>query len=161
MLEQKLERVSAYFQSSIDAFEARARELVTAIRQGQTAKLSIVHGDFFPGNVLVDDDLTQVSGVIDFGSFTLFGDYLLDVAGAFGFYQMYDPERFAIRRRMLPKILERLTDHEQPVFFRYLLANAILTSDLYAPTPDPRDDGHFQWAAEIVANEEYWQRALR
>lgn len=159
-LEQKIQRVSQFFASSYSSFAEKATALVNTIRIGDTAKLSVVHGDFCPGNVLVDRELTHSYGVIDFGSFTLFGNYLLDVAGAFGFYRMYDPEQGAVRQRMLAKILQRLNDNEKPLFFRYLLANAILTSDLYAQDSDPRTDDHFRWATEIVSDESYWQQAL-
>lgn len=159
-LAQKTGRVAPYFAASTPKFAQQAQALGQAIRHTPPTPLAVVHGDFFPGNVLVDEALTQVCGVIDFGSFTLAGNYLLDVAGAFGFYQMYAPHRHEIRQRLLPKILGRLQPAERPVFFQFLLANAILTSDLYAPTPDPRGDGHFEWAAELVATEAYWEQAL-
>ncbi len=159
-LAQKLTRVGRYFAATHPAFTDNARQLVSAIRDGHTETLCVVHGDFFPGNVLVNEALTRVHGVIDFGSFTFFGNYLLDVAGAFGFYRMYDPDRIHIRRRLLPKILDRLTPDDHAPFFQYLLAQAILTSDLYAPAADPTGDGHFQWATELIANRSYWQQAL-
>lgn len=40
---------------------------------------ALVHGDYFPGNVLLGEGLT-VSGVIDFGPFTVVGDPVLDLA---------------------------------------------------------------------------------
>lgn len=159
-LEQKIQRIRPFFASGYPSFPEKAVALIDAIRDGKTATLSVVHGDYFPGNILVNKALSQTHGVIDFGSFTLFGNYLLDVAGAFGFYRMYDSERFVIRQRLLAKILQRLKPEEEPVFFRYLLANAVLTSDLYASDADPRNDDHFRWAAEIVSNDSYWEQAL-
>ena len=160
LLEQKIARVGRYFQPACPAFADKSTALVNALRTGENAPLSLVHGDFFPGNVLVNENLDRVTGVIDFGAFTLFGNTLLDIAGAFGFYRMYDPDRASIRERMLGKIRDRLSAGEHPVFFQFLLAHAILTSDLYATAPDPLTDDHFQWAAEIVAEERYWDRAL-
>lgn len=159
-LEQKVERVGKHFAPAYPGFEEKAQQLVKMIQNGTTKKLSIVHGDFFPGNVLVSDDLNQVHGVIDFGSFTSIGNYLLDIASAFGFYRMYEPNRIAIRQHMLPKVLDRMEDNEYAAFFQYLLAHAILTSDLYAPTSDPTGDGHFHWATEIISDNSYWKGAL-
>jgi aminoglycoside phosphotransferase (APT) family kinase protein len=54
---------------------------------------SLVHGDYFPGNVLVDDEL-QVSAVLDFGPLTVAGDPMLDVASAAVFLEVqrkFDP----------------------------------------------------------------------
>lgn len=155
-LAKKIPRVAPFF--DIPDFTEKAATLVHAIRTAPPAPLSLVHGDFFPGNLLVDKEFTQVKGIIDFGSFTLFGSYLIDVAGAFGFYKMYHPERKTIRASLLLQVLERLTPDEIPGFFRFLLAHAILTCDLYAPESDPRNDGHFQWAAEIVSD--YWSHAI-
>ena len=41
----------------------------------------LVHGDYFPGNVMMDDQLA-VSAVLDFGVFTVAGDRQLDLAVA-------------------------------------------------------------------------------
>lgn len=48
---------------------------------GDNPPKSLVHGDFFPGNVFIDDDLT-ISGVGDFSYATVVGDARLDIAGA-------------------------------------------------------------------------------
>jgi hypothetical protein len=39
----------------------------------------LVHGDYFPGNVLLDNDM-RVSAVLDFGAYTTCGDPTLDLA---------------------------------------------------------------------------------
>ncbi len=160
MLDLKLARVSRYFQLSYPRFSADSSQLVNAIRTQRASQPALVHGDFFPGNLLVDAPVSQVQGVIDFGSFTMFGDHLLDVAGAFGFYEMYHPDRALIRERLLSRILPRLSEQERPIFFRFLLANAIVTSDLYASDSNPVNDDHFRWATEIVCEPHYWDEAL-
>ncbi len=56
-----------------------------ARRQGWPA---LVHGDYFPGNVLVrreDDGSATITGVVDFSPHTLAADPLMDVAGAIAF----------------------------------------------------------------------------
>lgn len=160
LLVGKLPQVSQHFARYDPQFAEKATQLVKAIRAHHTEQLHVIHGDFFPGNLLVDPVLNQVYGVIDFGAFTMFGNYLVDVAGAFSFYRMYGSERHSIRQRMLDAIMGRLNDGEKPQFFQYLLANAILTADLYAPPEKLHNDGHFQWAVEIVTTDYYWQQAL-
>ncbi|MDQ2996443.1 MAG: aminoglycoside phosphotransferase family protein [Chloroflexota bacterium] len=48
---------------------------------------ALVHGDYFPGNVFIDDTLT-VYGVGDFGYSTVVGDPQMDVAGAVIFLEV-------------------------------------------------------------------------
>ena len=159
-LKNKLNRVGRFFQALDETFNEKATALVTMIYSQPGAPISLIHGDFFPGNVIVNEAVDRLEGVIDFGSFTMFGNYLLDVAGAFSFYKMYYIERREIRKSVLPHVLSRIPGHEKKLFFQFLLANAILTSDLYALEADPRTDGHFQWAAEIVSEQDYWESAL-
>ena len=47
----------------------------------------LVHGDYFPGNVMLGDDLA-ISGVIDFGTLTVMGDPAMDVASAVVFIEV-------------------------------------------------------------------------
>ena len=54
----------------------------------------LVHGDYFPANVFIDDDLT-ICGVGDFGYSTVVGDPRMDLAGAVIFLDVmadYRPE---------------------------------------------------------------------
>lgn len=160
-LREKLSTVRPFFQSYNEKFPAKAEALVHAIERQPQAPLSVVHGDIFAGNILVNEALDRMTGIIDFGTYTLFGNALLDIASGFGYYKMYAPDRKAIWAALLPKVLNRLTQEEDSLFFQYLLANAILTSNLYTTHPDPRENGHFQWAADIVSEASYWERALR
>lgn len=49
----------------------------------------LVHGDYFPGNVLCDER-GFLTAVVDFSPLTLIGDPLVDLAGAFYFCRIYD-----------------------------------------------------------------------
>ena len=49
----------------------------------------LVHGDYFPGNVLCDDK-GFLTAVVDFSPLTLIGDPLVDLAGAYYFCRIYD-----------------------------------------------------------------------
>jgi aminoglycoside phosphotransferase (APT) family kinase protein len=43
-----------------------------------------VHGDYFPGDVIVDES-AAVDGVVDFASLTVAGDPAMDIVGALVF----------------------------------------------------------------------------
>ena len=49
----------------------------------------IVHGDIYPPNVMMNDDL-QVTGLIDFSFTTRVGDHVMDLAGACYYLQVIE-----------------------------------------------------------------------
>jgi putative membrane protein len=67
----------------LDTFHARVLLMATL----QTKRL--VHGDYFPGNVFIDDTLT-VYGIGDFGCSTVIGDARMDIAGAIVFLEVVE-----------------------------------------------------------------------
>jgi aminoglycoside phosphotransferase (APT) family kinase protein len=60
------------------------REEVTSVAG---VEHSLVHGDYFPGNVMVDDNL-EITSVIDFGWSTVIGDARLDLVCASVFLEV-------------------------------------------------------------------------
>jgi putative membrane protein len=65
----------------LDRCVANFCEEVRTLRVGSP---QLVHGDFFPGNVIVDEQ-GEVVGVVDFASLTMVGDPAMDVVGALAF----------------------------------------------------------------------------
>jgi Ser/Thr protein kinase RdoA (MazF antagonist) len=65
----------------LESFYTRVRQLLAL-----PAK-ALVHGDYFPGNVFIDDTLT-VYAVGDFGYSTVVGDPQMDIAGAILFLEV-------------------------------------------------------------------------
>ena len=83
-------QASPWLQVDVPALDGVVGELETRIRALSPARKALVHGDYFPGNVLMSDDLT-VSGVIDFGPLTVIGDPWLDLASAVIFLEVVRP----------------------------------------------------------------------
>jgi aminoglycoside phosphotransferase (APT) family kinase protein len=81
---------SPWLQDDVPALGAIAAELTERIAGMTPVPKTLVHGDYFPGNVLISDDLT-VSGVIDFGPLTVIGDPWLDLASAVIFLEVARP----------------------------------------------------------------------
>ncbi|EFH87414.1 phosphotransferase family protein [Ktedonobacter racemifer] len=54
-----------------------------------TPEKNFVHGDYFFGNVLVDDEL-EISAVLDVSWWSVVGDHLMDIAGAVMFLDLYE-----------------------------------------------------------------------
>lgn len=97
-----------YARGRADLLEAipNVDDVVEEVRQriqglADPAKV-LAHGDYFPGNVLMDDDF-NVTGVIDFGWLTVAGDATMDLASAAIFldvvrgHEPSDPERVHAR----------------------------------------------------------------
>lgn len=64
---------------------------------------ALVHGDYFPDNVMMDEEL-NITGVVDFSPMTIVGDPLMDVAGGLIFLETfpdYVPENSEILRKII------------------------------------------------------------
>jgi hypothetical protein len=97
---------------------------------------ALVHGDYFPGNVLLDER-RQVSAVIDFSVFTLVGDPLLDAACAATFLEMSEPFTEADSALVRDLALERFGNRLAEPFYRAYFA-FFLASPEYAEPPYPK-----------------------
>ncbi len=129
---------------SVARVSANALKLLDALPE-QPPK-ALVHGDYFPGNVLLDDGLT-LTGLVDFSVFTLAGDPLYDAITAALFLEMIgeaDADDVALARRL---VLSRHGEAILPAGRFYRAYAAILMADpANAAPPYPR---LFQWS---VAN---------
>lgn len=72
---------------AVPRFDDVARRLAGEARTEVAGVPTLVHGDWFPGNVLVDDDL-RVSAALDLGWLTVVGDPTHDVRSAAVFLEV-------------------------------------------------------------------------
>ena len=75
----------AALHGDVEALRARALRLLPGVAVRPVKAL--VHGDYFPGNVMMDDALA-VTGLIDFSAWTTVGDPVYDAVGAVLFLEM-------------------------------------------------------------------------
>jgi aminoglycoside phosphotransferase (APT) family kinase protein len=154
----KLDRQRAALMLDVADLSGKERQLrELCLARSFRGPRRVVHGDFFPGNVLADDTF-RVQGVIDFGSFTMFGDALYDVALACIFFDMYGPDRTTVRDEMVELALRRLGPEVEGTLYRYAMAYAFMSCDLYAAPHALREDDHYKWAVELLNTDRYWQR---
>ena len=81
----------------------RARALALLDDVPETPPKVLVHGDYFPGNVMIGGDLA-VSGLVDFSVWTIVGDGGYDAVSALVFLEMIaeaTPEDIALVRRVV------------------------------------------------------------
>ncbi|MFD6391184.1 phosphotransferase enzyme family protein [Nocardia sp. NPDC060259] len=155
----KLHRVLPALRHDLSGIDDRADQVLARLASQYRGPEGVIHGDIYPGNILMHDEDT-VSGLIDFGTFTMIGDPLYDTATAASFYRMYEHDRTATRDRLLNTAASDLSAERRHDLYTYLLVNALLTCDLY-PEPDTplNTTGHYQWAAEILNTDTYWHHA--
>ena len=86
-LRLQLDRARPVLEDSLPAFDAVARWVEVEARREGAGPPVLVHGDWFPGNVLLGEDL-QVSAAIDLGWLTVVGDPTHDVRSAVVFTEV-------------------------------------------------------------------------
>lgn len=81
---------SPWLRDDVPALDAIVTGLTHRIEALKPVAKALVHGDYFPGNVLMSEQRT-VAGVIDFGPLTVIGDPWLDLASAVMFLEVARP----------------------------------------------------------------------
>ncbi len=119
----------------VEDLRARAQALVEPLPP-RPAK-ALVHGDYFPANVLLDATLA-VSGLVDFSVYTVVGDPAYDIVTAPIFLEMIasiTPADIEEARRL---VHERLGEESEPAARCYRALAALTMADpAYAAEPYP------------------------
>ena len=151
-LDQKFGQLSVYLERDVTDFTEKVQQLQFILSKPYTGGYHLIHGDFFPGNILVDEG-HRVTALLDFGLFTMYGDFLFDIATGWVFFDMYDELRANIRERYLDITLDWLGERARGKLYRYVLLYSILSADTYSPDCT---DGHYRWCVTNLNNQTYW-----
>ncbi|MET0902888.1 MAG: phosphotransferase [Acidimicrobiales bacterium] len=81
----QLARADPVVRAQVPDLDEAAARIIASARKEPAEGRTLVHGDFFPGNVLLGDDL-RVSAVLDLGWLTVVGDPTHDVRSAVAFW---------------------------------------------------------------------------
>jgi hypothetical protein len=74
------------------------------------------------------------------------------------FFDMYGPDRAAVREEMVELALRRLGPKVEGTLYRYAVAYALMSCDLYAAPDALREDDHYKWAVDPLNTDRYWHR---
>ena len=154
-LRYKLVRVAPYLSRDVPQLASQVQQLYTVLDQPYHGDYRLIHGDVFPGNLLLDDDY-EITALLDFGLLTMYGDYLFDLATSWVFFDMYDELKVQVRERYLAMLLARCGEQVRGKLYRYVLIYSILSANTYS---SDCSDGHYQWCVANLNNQHYW-RAL-
>jgi len=140
LLERRVARFGDLLRQHVPDFDRRYARVVERLAALDRVPPTVVHGDLFAENILVDGDV-RARAVLDFGFLSTAGDPRLDASITAVIMNMYGPHA--------PKIAETLTtrfaaelNYPVEVLLIYRAAYAIATSNAF--TTDG-SDGHFPW----------------
>jgi serine/threonine protein kinase len=151
-LTHKLAQVNPHLSRDVPQFAGKVQQLHTILDQPYRGDYRLIHGDFFPGNLLIDDD-RHITALLDFGLLTMYGDYLFDIATGWVFFDMYDELKANARERYLVMLLDQLGEHIRGKLYRYILIYSILSANTYSANCT---DGHYRWCVANLSNQRYW-----
>lgn len=148
----KLAQLTPYLSRDVAQFASKIGQLRAILAQPYDGELSLLHGDFYPGNLFVNDAL-EINALFDFGLMTMYGDALYDVATSWVFFDMYDSLKADLRGRYLEVILARLGEQVRGKLYRYVLLYSILGANAYSLECA---DGHYLWCVANLNHQHYW-----
>ena len=152
-LAHKLQQVTPYLKRDVTDFAEKIPRLYTLFARPYNGVHHLIHGDFFPGNILVDEKY-QITALLDFGLLTMYGDSIFDIATGWVFFDMYDELKANLRERYLAIILETLGTSVREKLYFYVLLYSLVSANTYSSTCA---DGHYQWCVKNLNHQEYWK----
>lgn len=157
MTTDHLKRVSSLLSKDVVNFEMKVTRLLSMFSSAYEGKLALVHGDLCPANILMSGG--RVSAILDFGTFTMYGDPLFDLGTACGYFAMYSIDRREIRARLFEIAATYVEPEEISRAISYLLVAAFVTCDLYPEADLPvRQTGHYRWAIDVLNDPHLWTK---
>jgi len=152
-LRHKLAQVTPYLSHDVPQFALKVQHLYTILNQPYRGDYRLIHGDFFPGNLLINEDY-HITALLDFGLLTMYGDYLFDMATGWVFFDMYDELKVQAGERYLAMLLDRLGENVRGRLYRYVLIYSILSANTYS---SDCTDRHYHWCVTNLSHQPYWK----
>jgi hypothetical protein len=140
LLERRVARFGGTLRSHVPDFDRRYTRILEKLDALDSVPTTVIHGDLFGENILVDDRLRPVS-VLDFGFLSTAGDPRLDASITAATMNMYGPHAPAIAAAATDRFAADL-GYSVEAMLIYRAAYAVATSNVF--TPDG-SDGHFLW----------------
>ncbi|CAM4060068.1 aminoglycoside phosphotransferase family protein [Saccharibacillus endophyticus] len=151
-LVKKQKELQGHFSEDVMNYEEKLRIILEILSFEYQGHHSLIHGDFYPGNVLINEE-GKITGLIDFGLMTMYGDYLFDVATGWVFFDMYNELKANILERYLDLIMSTLGEEVREKLYFYVLVFSMISANFYS---EDCSDGHYQWCVKNLNNEMYW-----
>lgn len=149
----KQKELDPYFEKDVVNYDAKVNQLVEILSLGYEGEYSLIHGDFYPGNLIINKS-GKVTGLIDFGLMTMYGDNLFDIAIGWVCFDMYNELNANIYERYLNIIISTLGEDVRKRLYFYVLIYSFISANFYSHNCE---DGHYQWCLKNLNNLNYWE----
>ncbi|MBO0867733.1 MAG: aminoglycoside phosphotransferase family protein [Micromonosporaceae bacterium] len=149
LLLRRAARFGDLLRSHVPDFDDRLGELAQRLTRLPPVAPTVLHGDLFGPNILVDE-AARPTAVLDFGFLTTAGDPRFDAAISAAVMNMYGPHAAQITGQLTRRLADEL-GYPVEVLVLYRAAYAVATSNAF--TSDG-SDGHFAWCVAQLASPE-------
>lgn len=140
LISRRVNRFGPVIRGQLPDLDRRCTALQERLATIGACPETVIHGDLFGGNILVDEQARPLA-VLDFGFLTTSGDRRFDAAITASIMNMYGPHALAITQELTAQFAQDL-GYPIEVLLIYQAAYAVATSNAF--TPDG-SDGHFAW----------------
>jgi aminoglycoside phosphotransferase (APT) family kinase protein len=145
LAERRTGRFRRVLEPAVEDLDEKLRALPGRLRDIDSGRRCVVHGDLIPANILVDDAGCP-SAVLDWGFLTTEGDPVFDAAVAASVFDMYGESALETELGLYERIEERL-GYRREALLVYRAAYSLITANAYEAEGG---DGHFAWCAAAL-----------
>ncbi len=145
LAERRLARFRRTLDAAVEELDKKAAALRGRLREVDSRRRSVIHGDLILGNILVDEDIAPIA-VLDWGFFTTEGDPAFDAAVAASIFDMYGDAALDTELGLYAQLEERL-GYTRESLLVYRAAYSLITANAYDADGN---DGHFAWCAAAL-----------
>lgn len=154
MIMTKQKELEFYLQKDVIQYHEKIQQIQAVLSEAYTGDYALIHGDYHPGNIMIKGNLS-VTGLLDFGMLTMYGDNLFDLAIGWVCFDMYNGQKSKVNERYLDVVLAELGEDVRSKLYRYVLIYSFITANFYA---ENCDDGHYKWCVANLNNRHYWEK---
>jgi aminoglycoside phosphotransferase (APT) family kinase protein len=145
LAERRLTRFRPVLDPAVENLDKKFDALRARLREVDSGRRSVIHGDMVLPNILVNDAGTPTA-VIDWGFFTTEGDPVFDAAVAASIFNMYGEQALDTELSLYAQLEEHL-GYEREALLVYRAAYSLITANAYDVEGK---DGHFGWCAAAL-----------
>ncbi|MET8307132.1 phosphotransferase [Micromonospora sp. NPDC005173] len=145
LVKRRVARFRPVLDPAVEDLDKKLNALQDRLRDVDSGRRSVVHGDMILGNILVND-AGGPTAVLDWGFLTTEGDPVFDASVAASIFDMYGEHALDTELGLYAHIEKRL-GYEREALLVYRAAYSLITANAYDAQGS---DGHFAWCVAAL-----------